>query len=60
MKEKEEEELQYRNQKLEELRNNHAAKVIQLSWKKYKVEKRKARNQNKTKQPKKNALKRTR
>jgi len=38
MKEKEEEELQYRNQKLEELRNNHAAKVIQLSWKKYKVE----------------------
>lgn len=60
MKEKEEEELQYRNQKLEELRNNHAAKVIQLGWKKYKVKKRKARNQNKTKQPKKNTLKRTR
>jgi hypothetical protein len=60
MKEKEEEELQYRNQKLEEIRTNHAAKVIQLSWKKYQVKKRKARNQNKTKQSKKNALKRTR
>lgn len=60
MSEKEEEELQYRNQKLEELRINHAAKVIQISWKKYRVKKQKARNQNKTKQSKRNASKRTR
>ncbi|CAG9799303.1 unnamed protein product [Chironomus riparius] len=60
MKEKEEEELKYRNQKLEELRINHAAKVIQISWKKYKVKKRKAKKQNKSKHAKNNAPKRTR
>lgn len=60
MSEKEEEELQYRNRKLDELRINHAAKVIQISWKKYRVKKQKSRNQNKTKQSRKNAPKRKR
>jgi hypothetical protein len=60
MKEKEEEDLQFRTQKLEEIRINHAAKIIQLSWKRYKIKKRKIRNQNKAKSSKKNVSKPTR
>lgn len=36
MQQKEEEESAIREQRLEEIKQNHAAKVIQKEWKKYK------------------------
>lgn len=41
MQEKEDEENRYREQKLEEIKLNHAAKVIQKGWKTHQQQKRK-------------------